>query len=152
MILYTYEVCMKNYCLRFGLTFGIISLFIISLILIPLCIVLNISYLKVYEIALSIFLCMLFWFGASFVFFLILGFILYKQQSYKIADNVIKYGSLEIKIPLDSIKNVSIKKLLFIYYVKIKSKKQNAYFYFNSKLEAINCVKELNIENKVNYR
>ncbi len=143
---------MKNYCLRFGLTFGIISLFIISLILIPLCIVLNISYLKVYEIALSIFLCMLLWFGASFVFFLILGFILYKQQSYKIADNVIKYGSLEIKIPLDSIKNVSIKKLLFIYYVKIKSKKQNAYFYFNSKLEAINCVKELNIENKVNYR
>lgn len=143
---------MKNYCLRFGLTFQIISLFIISLILIPLCIVLNINYLKVYEIALSIFLCMLLWFGASFVFFLILGFILYKQQSYKIADNVIKYGSLEIKIPIDSIKNISIKKLLFIYYVKIKAKNQNAYFYFNSKLEAINCVKELNIENKVNYR
>lgn len=143
---------MKNYCLRFGLTFAIISLFIISLILIPLCIVLNINYLKVYEIALSIFLCMILWFVASFVFFLILGFILYKQQSYKIADNIIKYGSLEIKIPLDSIKNVSIKKLLFIYYVKIKAKNQNAYFYFNSKLEAINCVKELNIENKVNYR
>lgn len=143
---------MKNYCLRFGLTFAIISLFIISLILIPLCIALNINSLKVYEIVLSIILCMLLWFVASFVFFLILGFILYKQQSYKIADNVIKYGSLEIKIPLDSIKNVSIKRLLFIYYVKIKAKNQNAYFYFNSKLEAINCVKELSIENKVNYR
>lgn len=143
---------MKNYCLRFGLTFAIISLFIISLILIPLCIALNINSLKVYEIVLSIILCMLLWFVASFVFFLILGFILYKQQSYKIADNIIKYGSLEIKIPLDSIKNVSIKRLLFIYYVKIKAKNQNAYFYFNSKLEAINCVKELSIENKVNYR
>lgn len=143
---------MKNYCLRFGLTFAIISLFIISLIMILFCIPLNINSLKVYEIVLSIILCMLLWFVASFVFFLILGFILYKQQSYKIADNVIKYGSLEIKIPIDSIKNVSIKKLLFIYYVKIKAKNQNAYFYFNSKLEAINCVKELNIENKVNYR
>lgn len=143
---------MKNYCLRFGLTFAIISLFIISLILIPLCIALNINSLKVYEIVLSIILCMLLWFVASFVFSLILGFILYKQQSYKIADNIIKYGSLEIKIPLDSIKNVSIKRLLFIYYVKIKAKNQNAYFYFNSKLEAINCVKELSIENKVNYR
>lgn len=143
---------MKNYCLRFGLTFAIISLFIISLILIPLCIALNINSLKVYEIVLSIILCMLLWFVASFVFFLILGFILYKQQTYKIADNIIKYGSLEIKIPLDSIKNVSIKRLLFIYYVKIKAKNQNAYFYFNSKLEAINCVKELSIENKVNYR
>ena len=146
------NVCMKNYCLRFGLTFAIISLFIISLIMILFCIPLNINSLKVYEIVLSIILCMLLWFVASFVFFLILGFILYKQQSYKIADNVIKYGSLEIKIPIDSIKNVSIKKLLFIYYVKIKAKNQNAYFYFNSKLEAINCVKELNIENKVNYR
>lgn len=143
---------MKNYCLRFGLTFAIISLFIISLILIPLCIALNINSLKVYEIVLSIILCMLLWFVASFVFSLILGFILYKQQTYKIADNIIKYGSLEIKIPLDSIKNVSIKRLLFIYYVKIKAKNQNAYFYFNSKLEAINCVKELSIENKVNYR
>lgn len=143
---------MKNYCLRFGLTFAIISLFIVSLILIPICIVLNANFLKVYEIVLSIILCMLLWFVASFVFFLILGFILYKQQTYKIADNIIKYGSLEIKIPLDSIKNVSIKRLLFIYYVKIKAKNQNAYFYFNSKLEAINCVKELSIENKVNYR
>lgn len=112
---------MKNYCLRFGLTFAIISLFIISLILIPLCIALNINSLKVYEIVLSIILCMLLWFVASFVFSLILGFILYKQQSYKIADNIIKYGSLEIKIPLDSIKNVSIKRLLFIM-LKLKPK------------------------------